>query len=107
MTKDPIGFTEQNVVEFDKTIRSVQPPDTQMAFRDLFALGCYLCLTGKQAAGLKVCMTSLDAFGFRQNELTKIREGLKSGHALFLARTFKPHAEVERLLEELGSAAQN
>lgn len=99
---DKIPWTKENTENFTEKLYEIEPTQRRQALMDLFAVGCYLRLAGKDDAGTKICMTALDGMQLRDEEAKIIWQGLLDGKERFLAKLFHPHHEIMELFNELA-----
>lgn len=95
---EKIPWTKENVEHFTERLYSIEPTQRRQALLDLFAVGCYLRLVGKDDAGTKICMTTLDGMQLRDEEAKIIWQGLQDEKERFLAKLFHPHHEIMDLI---------
>lgn len=94
----------QNIADlfFSETLRD-QPAHQLLAYRDLFAIGCYLRTIGREEAGQKACINALRAVGCK--EMKKACDYL-SEHEQECFQAVHPHAEIASLMPPKAPAAK-
>jgi hypothetical protein len=100
MKKNPCSLEKSDVVALEEAFRALDNVQSEQAIRDLFALGCYIHLTGGEKgkdAGSKACLTVMDALHPSKPGLTsKILNNL-TGNEEWLADFFRGHREIIEL----------
>ena len=83
-------------------IDSTLSSELSIAIRDLFAIGCYLHLSGEPETGSKLCRTALYAAGCHHNgDLWSAVLQALPGNEMAFADAIRPHIEIRQLIESL------
>lgn len=99
MKVDDKIWTNRRKQHLAKALSEIELTCASQALRDLFSIGCYLLLEGKEEAGTKTCKTALDAMQFHRTGREIIWQGLRHGKARLLAELFRPHCEIKSLID--------
>jgi hypothetical protein len=94
----PFKLTEADITAIRSAEERFGSVEIRACVRDLFVLGLYLHLTGKEHAGAKACSLVLRTLGLSPARSRRIMRNIDGNeYSLFIA--FQAHAEFNALIE--------
>ena len=100
MKTNPCSLDKSDAVALAEAFQALGSAQTAQAIRDLFALGCFIHLTGGKkgrVAGSEACLTAMDALHLSKPDLPRKIFDNFTGNEEWLANFFMGHREIIEL----------